>query len=76
MSIMAYYYAVKNGKNPGIYSTWAECEKQVKGFPNAQFKKWKTKDERKLIYEPKRFPPAQLLLQIFPVQEQVLLLTV
>ena len=45
MSIMAYYYAVKNGKNPGIYSTWAECEKQVKGFPNAQFKKWKTKDE-------------------------------
>ena len=45
MSIMAYYYAVKNGKNPGIYSTWAECEKQVKGFPNAQFKKWKRKDE-------------------------------
>ena len=45
MSIMAYYYAVKAGKNPGIYNTWAECEKQVKGYPNAQFKKWKTKEE-------------------------------
>ena len=45
MSIMAYYYAVKIGKNPGIYSNWAECEKQVKGYPNAQFKKWKTREE-------------------------------
>lgn len=45
MSIMAYYYAVKIGENPGIYSSWAECEKQVKGYPNAQFKKWKTREE-------------------------------
>ena len=45
MSIMAYYYAVKVGENPGIYNTWAECEKQVKGYPNAQFKKWKKKEE-------------------------------
>ena len=45
MSIMAYYYAVKIGENPGIYGSWAECEKQVKGYPNAQFKKWKTKEE-------------------------------
>ena len=45
MSIMAYYYAVKIGKNPGIYSSWEECEKQVKGYPNAQFKKWKTREE-------------------------------
>jgi caulimovirus viroplasmin len=42
---MAYYYAVKVGENPGIYNTWAECEKQVKGYPNAQFKKWKSKEE-------------------------------
>lgn len=45
MSIMAYYYAVKIGKNPGIYGSWTECEKQVKGYPNAQFKKWKTREE-------------------------------
>lgn len=45
MSIMAYYYAIKIGENPGIYGSWAECEKQVKGYPNAQFKKWKTREE-------------------------------
>ena len=45
MSIMAYYYAVKIGENPGICDSWAECEKQVKGYPNAQFKKWKTREE-------------------------------
>ena len=45
MSIMAYYYAVKIGKNPGIYSSWAEGEKQVKAYPNAKFKKWKTREE-------------------------------
>ena len=56
MSIMAYYYAVKNGKNPGIYSTWAECEKQVKGFPNAQFKKWKTKDEAEAYIRAEKIP--------------------
>ncbi|WP_353960939.1 RNase H1/viroplasmin domain-containing protein, partial [uncultured Catenibacterium sp.] len=22
------YYAVKNGREPGIYNSWAECQKQ------------------------------------------------
>ena len=35
-------YAVLRGRNPGVYSTWAECEKQVKGFPNAAFKSFPT----------------------------------
>ena len=40
-----FYYAVKNGRNPGIYSTWAECENQVKGFKEAKYKKFKTYEE-------------------------------
>lgn len=32
------FYAVKVGKVPGIYSTWSECEEQVKGFPGAIYK--------------------------------------
>lgn len=36
------FYAVLRGRNPGIYNTWAECEKQVKGFPNAAFKSFPT----------------------------------
>lgn len=35
---MAKYYAVKNGKVPGIYMTWPECESQVKGFSGAIYK--------------------------------------
>lgn len=35
-------YAVLRGRKPGVYSTWAECEKQVKGFPNAAFKSFST----------------------------------
>lgn len=40
-----YYYAVKEGKMPGIYKTWAECEKQVKGYSGAKFKKFSTYEE-------------------------------
>lgn len=39
------YYAVKEGKTPGIYSTWAECEREVKGYSGAKYKKFATKKE-------------------------------
>ena len=26
------FYAVKQGKNKGIYKTWDECKAQVEGF--------------------------------------------
>ena len=32
------HYAVRVGRIPGIYATWAECEAQVKGFKGAKFK--------------------------------------
>lgn len=32
------YYAVKIGRQTGIFSSWAECEAQVKGYPGAKFK--------------------------------------
>ena len=31
------YYAVKEGRVPGVYTTWAECEAQVKGYPGADY---------------------------------------
>lgn len=39
------FYAVKNGEKPGIYVGWNECEKQVKGFPNAVFKGFEVESE-------------------------------
>src|SRR5574341_666395 len=32
------YYVVWKGRAPGIYKTWAECERQIKGFPDADYK--------------------------------------
>ena len=35
------FYAVKAGRNPGIYLSWDECQKQTKGFSGAIFKSFK-----------------------------------
>ena len=39
------FYAVKKGKTPGIYKTWAECQKNVTGFSGAVFKGFETLKE-------------------------------
>jgi ribonuclease HI len=39
------YYAVHKGHKPGIYNTWPDCEKQIKNFVGAQFKKFSVKAE-------------------------------
>lgn len=39
------FYAVKVGRVPGIYETWEECEKQIKGFSRPSYRKFKTMDE-------------------------------
>lgn len=31
-------YTVWVGRTPGVYDSWEECEKQVKGFPGAKYK--------------------------------------
>ena len=42
---MAKFYAVKVGRQTGLFSTWEACEKAVKGYPNASYKSFKTKEE-------------------------------
>lgn len=39
------YYAVKKGRNPGIYTSWDSCLKEVKGYSGAIYKSFKTKEE-------------------------------
>jgi ribonuclease HI len=39
------FYAVKIGKEPGIYSTWDACKAMVDGFPGAVYKSFKTRAE-------------------------------
>lgn len=39
------FYAVKAGRIPGVYETWAECQKQTGGFSGAVFKSFATRQE-------------------------------
>ena len=39
------FYAVKKGRETGIFLTWEECEKQVKGFKGALFKSFINKQD-------------------------------
>jgi len=41
---MGKFYAVKNGRKPGIYSSWDEAREQVEGFTGAAFKSFKDKE--------------------------------
>lgn len=42
---MSKYYAVKNGRTPGIYRSWDECKNQVTGYSNAIYKSFKSEIE-------------------------------
>lgn len=44
------YYVVWVGKQPGIYSTWAECQAQTSGYPQAKFKAFESEAEAKSAY--------------------------
>ncbi len=37
------YYAVKEGRKIGLYSTWEECKEQINGYSGAEYKKVKGK---------------------------------
>ncbi len=44
------YYVVWKGRRTGIFTTWAECEKQVKGYVGAQFKAFEGEVEAEAAY--------------------------
>jgi ribonuclease HI len=39
------YYVIWEGHQKGIFDTWAETEKNIKGFPNAQYKSFESRAE-------------------------------
>lgn len=40
-------YAVKEGKTKGIFTSWNECQEQVKGYKGAQFKSFNNIEDAK-----------------------------
>ena len=39
------YYAVKKGRNPGIYTSWDSCLEEVKGYSGAIYKSFKSLED-------------------------------
>ncbi len=39
------FYVVWHGREQGIFRSWAECERQVKGFEGARYKGYETESE-------------------------------
>lgn len=42
---MTKFYAVRIGRNTGIFTNWISCQKQVDGFSDAKYKSFKTREE-------------------------------
>ncbi len=45
------YYVVWVGHQPGIYRTWADCQAQTKGYPQARFKSYESELEARQALE-------------------------
>ena len=50
------FYAVRNGRVPGVYMTWADCEKQVKGFGGAIYSLSLRKQKLLLLWRTQAYP--------------------
>jgi viroplasmin and RNaseH domain-containing protein len=45
------FYVVWEGRQTGIFETWAECKAQVKGFAGAQFMSFETREEAERAFQ-------------------------
>lgn len=51
------FYAVKTGRNPGIYRTWNECKENIQGYPSARYKGFLTEEEAIEYMEADKYLP-------------------
>ncbi|MBC7498326.1 ribonuclease H family protein [Candidatus Gracilibacteria bacterium] len=52
------YYAVWQGRTPGIFANWEECKRSVEGYVGAQYKSFASHEECKVAL---RRPPAEYI---------------
>ena len=44
------YYVVWQGHDTGVFESWTDCQLQIKGYPGARYKSFKTKAEAEAAY--------------------------
>lgn len=47
------YYVVWQGHKKGVFESWEECQAQIKGFPQAQYKSFNSKIEAEFAFKEK-----------------------
>lgn len=47
------FYAVRKGRQTGIFTTWPDTQKQVLGFPGAEYKSFTSKEEAEAFLDKK-----------------------
>ncbi len=45
------YYVVWQGVSPGVYDNWNAAQQQIKGYPDAKFKSFKTEEEARRAFQ-------------------------
>lgn len=61
------YYAVKNGRKTGIFTSWDECRAQVDGFSGAQYKSFTKREDAEsflLPAEVKKMPDSGVVAYV------------
>ncbi|XP_063771545.1 ribonuclease H1-like isoform X2 [Pseudophryne corroboree] len=53
------FYAVKKGRNQGVYNSWDECKEQVDRFPSARYKKFASEDDARQFVRDGREAPSR-----------------
>ena len=48
---MVKFYAVRTGRNPGVYTSWDACRREVDGFKGAEYKSFKSRGEAEAYVE-------------------------
>ena len=54
-----FYVVTEPRKSRGVYSSWSECEKKVKGISGAKYQKVPTREEGRALLEGKEITLTQ-----------------
>jgi ribonuclease HI len=67
------YYVVWQGVTPGVYTSWNDCQLQIKGYAGAKYKSFDTKEEAEHAYASS--PYDYIKRKVIPSSPQSLLLS-
>lgn len=64
------FYVVWSGVNPGIYTSWTDCQLQTKGYEGAKYKSFETREEAEKAFASSPYEYTNDPLRLFPAKER------